>query len=180
MRENVISYNSVLPRIAREVFVADSARVIGDVEIGTGSSVWFGAVIRGDVNYIRIGAQTNIQDNAVIHVASAAALPDGREKTGYPTIIGDRVTVGHMALIHACEIGDECLIGMNSCVMDGAVVEQGAIVAAGALVTPGKRVPTGQLWAGSPARYVRDMKPEELDDIRWSAEHYEQLMRRYL
>jgi carbonic anhydrase/acetyltransferase-like protein (isoleucine patch superfamily) len=170
-----------MPRISADVFVADTARVIGDVEILAGSGIWFGAVIRGDVNSIRIGAQTNIQDNAVIHVAwggTSPIKPEGRE--GHPTIIGDRVTVGHMALLHACEIGDECLIGMNSCVMDGAVVEAGAIVAAGALVTPGKRVPTGQLWAGSPARYVRDMKPEELDDIRWSAEHYEQLMRRYL
>jgi len=177
---NILSYQSHLPRIAPGVFVADTARVIGEVEIGAGCGIWFGAVIRGDVNYIRIGERTNIQDNAVIHVASEAVMSDGRRKIGMPTMIGSRVTVGHMALLHACEIGDDCLIGMRSVVMDGVVVEAGSIVAAGALVTPGKRVPSGQLWAGSPARYVRDVTAEELADIRWSAEHYEQLMRRYL
>ncbi|HCM83220.1 MAG TPA: gamma carbonic anhydrase family protein [Alphaproteobacteria bacterium] len=180
MSGNIISYKSILPRIADGVFVADTARVIGDVEIGAGCGIWFGAVIRGDVNAIRIGAMTNIQDNAVIHVASEAVMVDGRQKHGYPAIIGNGVTVGHMALIHACQIGDDCLIGMNSCVMDAAVVEAGSIVAAGALVTPGKRVPTGQLWAGSPARYVRDVTAEELADIKWSAEHYNQLMQNYL
>ena len=177
---NILPYQSHLPKIADGVFIADTARVIGDVEIGAGSGIWFGAVIRGDVNAIRIGAQTNIQDNAVIHVASAAALPDGRTKHGYPTMIGNGVTVGHMALVHACTIGDDCLIGMNSCVMDAAVVEAGSMVAAGALVTPGKRVPSGQLWAGSPARYVRDLTAEELTDIKTSAEHYNQLMKNYL
>lgn len=177
---NVISYKSILPKIADGVFIADTARVIGDVEIGAGCGIWFGAVIRGDVNAIRIGAMTNIQDGAVIHVASEAVMSDGRKKHGYPTIIGNGVTVGHMALIHACQIGDDCLIGMNSCVMDAAVVEPGSIVAAGALVTPGKRVPAGQLWAGSPARYVRDVTAEELADIKWSAEHYNQLMKNYI
>lgn len=177
---NVISYKSILPKIADGVFVADTARVIGDVEIGSGCGIWFGAVIRGDVNSIRIGKMTNIQDGAVIHVASEAAMADGRHKHGYPTIIGNGVTVGHQALVHACQIGDDCLIGMQSCIMDAAVVEAGSIVAAGALLTPGKRVPAGQLWAGSPARYVRDVTAEELDDIKWSAEHYNQLMKNYL
>jgi len=176
----VISYQSQLPRIASDVFIADTARVIGDVEIGTGTGIWFGAVLRGDVNLIRIGERTNIQDGTVIHVASEATLPEGRHKHGYPTIIGSRVTVGHMALLHACTVEDNCLIGMRSVLMDGAVVEAGSIVAAGALVTPGKKIPSGQLWAGSPARYVRDVTKEELADIKWSAEHYEQLMRNYL
>ena len=177
---NIISYQSHLPRIASDVFVADTARVIGDVEIGAGSGVWFGAVIRGDVNAIRIGSRTNIQDGAVIHVASEATMADGRQKLGHPTIIGNGVTVGHQALVHACTVGDDCLIGMKCCIMDGAVVAAGSIVAAGALVTPGKQIPSGQLWAGSPARYVRDVTAAELDDIKWSAWHYEQLMRRYL
>ena len=171
------SYQSILPKVPEKVFVADTARVIGDVEIGEGSSIWYGAVLRGDVNKIIIGKQTNIQDNSVIHVASEE---DGRGKIGYPTIIGNRVTVGHMALLHACRIEDDCLIGMRSVVMDDAVVERGAIVAAGALVTPGKRVPAGQLWAGAPARYVRDVTPIELENIIWSAEHYEKLMLRHL
>jgi len=178
--KNILSYQSHLPRIAAGVFVADTARVIGDVEIGAGSGIWFSAVVRGDVNYIRIGERTNIQDGVVIHTASEATLPDGRHKQGYPTVIGDGVTVGHLALLHACIIGDNCLIGMKSCIMDGAVVEAGSIVAAGALITPGKRVPSGQLWAGTPARYVRDVSSQELADIQWSADHYEQLMRRYL
>jgi carbonic anhydrase/acetyltransferase-like protein (isoleucine patch superfamily) len=177
---NIIAYKSILPKIADGVFVADTARVIGDVEIGAGCGIWFGAVIRGDVNSIRIGQQTNIQDGTVIHVASEALMTDGRPKHGYPTIIGNGVTVGHQALVHACAIGDDCLIGMQSCVMDAAVVGDGAIVAAGALVTPGKKIPAGQLWAGSPARYVRDVTAEELADIKWSAAHYEQLMRNYL
>jgi carbonic anhydrase/acetyltransferase-like protein (isoleucine patch superfamily) len=177
---NILSFKSIMPRIAADVFIADTARVIGDVEIGAGSSIWYGAVVRGDVNPIRIGQQTNIQEGVVIHVASEATFPDGRPKNGIPAIIGSRVTVGHMALLHACRVEDECLIGMKSCVMDGAVVQTNSIVAAGALVTPGKQVLSGQLWAGSPARYVRDITPDELTHLRWSAGHYEDLMRNYL
>jgi carbonic anhydrase/acetyltransferase-like protein (isoleucine patch superfamily) len=147
----ILPYRGTSPRIAADAFIAPGAVVIGDVEIGPGTSVWFGCVIRGDVAPIRIGARTNIQDGTVVHVATA----DG------PTDIGDDVTIGHMALIHACTLADRSFVGMKACVMDRAVVESGAMVAAGSLLTPGKRVPAGQLWAGSPARFVRTLTEDE-------------------
>jgi carbonic anhydrase/acetyltransferase-like protein (isoleucine patch superfamily) len=163
-------FRNILPTIAKDVFVAENAIVIGDVHIGEESNVWFGCVIRGDVNHIRIGARTNIQDGTVIHVT---------RKTG-PTLIGSGITIGHSVLLHACTLEDDCFIGMHSTVMDGAVVESGAWVAAGALVTPGKRILKGQIWAGNPARYLRDMKPEEVAFIPISSQNYVELAREYL
>jgi len=148
----LIPFRNRLPRIAPEAWVAQTAVVIGDTEIATHANVWFGCVLRGDVGPIRIGAHANIQDGTVVHASSD--LPEG-------THIGAHVIVGHMALIHACTLEDACFIGMKACVMDGAVVESGAWVAAGAVVTPGKRVPKGQLWAGTPARYLRDINAQE-------------------
>lgn len=164
------AYKSVSPKIAASVFVAENAVIIGDVEIGEESSIWYNCVVRGDVNDIKIGARTNIQDGTVIHVSS----------TTQGTYIGDDVTVGHMALIHACTIGDRAFIGMKACVMDDAVVEEEAMVAAGALVTSGKRVPKHQLWAGSPAKYMRDLTSEEIKFLKFSAERYVALSRTYL
>jgi len=151
------------------VFVAGNAAVIGDVEIGAECGIWYSVTIRGDVNDIKIGKRTNIQDGSVIHVTT--------DFQG--TYIGDNVTVGHMALLHACTVEDDVLIGMQACVMDGAVVEKRSMVAAGALVTPGKRVLSGQLWGGRPAKYMRDLKQEELDYIDWSAKHYAELAAEY-
>lgn len=156
------TYKNVVPDIADDVFIADTARVIGDVWVGALSSLWYGVVARGDVEKIRIGERTSIQDGTVIHVSSA----------GIGTYIGDDVTVGHMALLHACTVGDGAFIGMMACVMDGAVVEPGAMVAAGALVTPGKRVPAGQLWAGSPAKFHRDLTDKDKAMMVASAERY--------
>jgi carbonic anhydrase/acetyltransferase-like protein (isoleucine patch superfamily) len=144
------------PALPKQGFIAPSASVVGDVKIGERSSVWYGAVLRGDVNSISVGSQTNIQDNAVVHVAKTNV--GGKS---LPTVIGDRVTVGHNAVLHACVIEDDAFIGMGATVMDGAVVEKGAMVAAGALVTPGVVVPSGQLWAGAPARFMRDMTADE-------------------
>ncbi|MEZ5691333.1 MAG: DapH/DapD/GlmU-related protein [Rickettsiales bacterium] len=158
------------PSVYDEAFIAAGAAVIGDVEIGTDSSIWFGCVVRGDVNYISIGSRTNIQDGTVIHVT---------RKTN-PTIIGDNVTVGHGALLHGCTLEDGCFIGMRATLMDGVVVESGAQVAAGALVTPNKRIPKGQLWAGSPAKYFRDLTEEEQQFINESADNYVKLTREYL
>ena len=155
------------PALPRAGFIAPSASVIGDVSIGEKSSVWYGAVLRGDVNSIRIGSQTNIQDNTVIHVAKTNV-----GGVAAPTIIGDRVTVGHNAILHACTVKDDAFIGMGATVMDGAVVESGAMVAAGALVTPGTVVPTGQLWAGAPAKFMREMTAEEKAFTVTSAETY--------
>jgi carbonic anhydrase/acetyltransferase-like protein (isoleucine patch superfamily) len=157
------------PKLAENVFVAPGATVIGDVEIGADTNIWFGCVVRGDVNLIRIGAGTNIQDGTVVHVSYRT----------HPTHIGSNVSIGHAALLHGCTLEDNAFIGMRATVMDGTVVEGGAMVAAGALVTPGKRVPAGQLWAGSPARFSRPLKGEELDYMRFVAPHYVELARKY-
>ncbi len=158
-----------MPTIHPEAWIAPGAVVIGDVEIGKDTNVWFGCVIRGDVNTIRIGERTNIQDGTVIHVT---------RKTG-PTQIGSGITIGHSALLHACTLEDDSFIGMHATVMDGAVVESGGMVAAGGLLTPGKRVVSGQLWAGNPAKFFRDMRQEELDFIPDSAAHYVKLAKEY-
>jgi carbonic anhydrase/acetyltransferase-like protein (isoleucine patch superfamily) len=151
------------PTIASTAFVAAGAIIVGDVTLSDHSSIWYGAVVRGDVAPIRVGSRTNIQDGAVIHVSRDR--PEG-------TIIGSNVTIGHLALIHACTLEDECLIGMKACVMDGAVVEKHSWVAAGALVTPGKKVLSGQLWSGTPAHYLRNLRSEEIESIRNAAALY--------
>ncbi len=158
-------YKHIHPKIDDKCYVFDNTSIIGDVHIGEGSSIWYGSVIRGDVNKIRIGANTNIQDGTVIHVATF----------GSGTYIGDKVTVGHQALLHDCTLEDGTYIGMQSCIMDGAVVKSGAFVAAGSLVTPGKCIPSGQLWGGRPARYMRDLNEEDYKLIEWSWSHYRKL-----
>jgi len=150
------------PQVHSSAWVADSARVIGDVVIGEESSVWFNAVVRGDVHYIRIGKRTNIQDGCVLHVA---------RKT-LPLVIGDEVTVGHNVVLHACTVGNQCLIGMNATVMDGAEVGDNSIVGAGSLVTPGTKIPPGSLAVGSPAKVKRELTEEEMRGIRESAANY--------
>lgn len=142
----ILPYRGMLPRIDPTAFIAPGAVIVGDVEIGPASSVWFGCVLRGDVNAIRIGRDVNLQDGTVVHVAG---VEGGR------TEIGDGVAIGHMALIHACTLEPGAFVGMRATVMDGAVVEGGGIVAAGALVTPRKRIPAGEVWAGNPARLLR-------------------------
>lgn len=163
-------FKHISPKIGRNVFIAETVAIIGDVTIGDDSSVWYGCTLRGDVNDITIGQRTNIQDGSVIHVSS----------TTQGTYIGDDVTVGHMALLHACTIGNRAFIGMKACVMDDAKVEDGAMVAAGALVTSGKVVPSGQLWGGTPARYMRDLTGEERDFLTFSASRYVKLSQEYL
>jgi carbonic anhydrase/acetyltransferase-like protein (isoleucine patch superfamily) len=139
------------PKIASSAWIAPSADVLGDVTLGEHASIWFGAVVRGDVNHIVIGDYTNVQDGTVIHVTQG----------GCPTIIGTRVTIGHKALLHACTVGDDCLIGMGSILLDGVEVGAGSVVGAGALVTPGKKFPPGSMILGAPAKAVRTVKPEE-------------------
>ena len=156
------SFKGILPELGVDVFLVDSAELIGDVKIGTRSSIWFNVVIRGDVNFIRVGARTNIQDGAVIHVT--------HEK--HSTWIGDDVTIAHNVTLHGCRIGHRCLIGMGAIIMDGAEVADDAMVAAGSLVTPGTQIPSGTLYAGSPARYKRDLKDEEITGLKQSAENY--------
>jgi gamma-carbonic anhydrase len=166
----LLPFRNRLPRIAPEAWVAQTAVVIGDTEIAANANVWFGCVLRGDIAPIRVGAFTNIQDGTVVHVSSQ--LDEG-------TSIGAYVTIGHMALIHACTLEDSCFIGMKACVMDGAVVESGAWVAAGAVVTPGKRVLKGELWAGTPARCLRAVTATEKLYIENLPKAYARLAQEY-
>ncbi len=176
----ILPYRGVSPKIAADAFVAETAVVIGDVEIGAGSSIWYGCVLRGDINRIRVGRNTNLQDGTIVHCNDDR---DGNYREtggGEPTHIGDNVVVGHMVLIHACTVGDGAFLGMRSVILDRAVIEPGAMVAAGAVVTPGKTVPSGQVWAGIPARYWRDMSQEEIDEAALIVAEYRDLAGDYL
>jgi gamma-carbonic anhydrase len=165
----ILPYRGIVPTIAGDVFVAPTASVIGDVEIGAGSGIWFSAVVRGDTNCIRIGERTNLQDGAVIH----------GDPGPFSTHIGSEVVVGHGAILHGCTVEDGCLIGMGARILNGAVVESGAVVAAGALVAPGKRVKGGEMWAGSPARFVRPVKDGEREAMAAGVANYVRLAREY-
>ncbi len=149
---SIIPLHGHTPRIHPSAFIAPGCQIIGDVEIGEGASIWYNCVLRGDVNFIRIGARTNIQDGTVIHCDSDK---DGRD--GRPTIIAENALVGHMCMLHGCTIGSNALVGLGSIVMDGCVVEDNAMLAAGAMLTPGKSIPSMQMWGGRPARYMRDL-----------------------
>jgi gamma-carbonic anhydrase len=164
------SFGDKHPVIGADTFVAETAVVIGDVQVGSRSSLWYGTVLRGDIYHIRIGDDTSIQDNTVVHVTS------GR----YATAIGDRVTVGHSAVLHGCTIEDDCIIGMGAVVMDQAQIGRFCVVGAGALVTPGTVIEEGQLVLGTPARAKRALTEEERTWIRSSAQHYVELARHYL
>jgi carbonic anhydrase/acetyltransferase-like protein (isoleucine patch superfamily) len=170
-------YLGKLPILGERCYVDPAASVIGDVVLGDDSSVWPGTVIRGDVNYIRIGARTNLQDGTVVHVSH-----DGPHAKlgGFATVIGNDVTIGHKAIVHACRIEDAVLIGMGAIVLDGAVVEQHGFVGAGALVTPGKVVGRGELWLGNPAKKVRMLSDAEIEALYYSAGHYVRLKDQYL
>jgi carbonic anhydrase/acetyltransferase-like protein (isoleucine patch superfamily) len=170
-------FNNSQPRLGERVFIDPACIVIGDVVIGDDSSIWPGTIIRGDVNHIRIGARSNIQDGTVIHVSHSG--PNGKP-VGYPTLIGDDVTIGHGAIIHACSIGDACLIGMGAIVLDGAVVEKNGFVGAGAVIPPGKTVASGELWLGNPAKCVRNLNEQEIEQLYYSAAHYVRLKDMYL
>jgi carbonic anhydrase/acetyltransferase-like protein (isoleucine patch superfamily) len=165
----ILPYGGVTPSIAAGAYVAPGAVVAGDVVIGAGSGVWFNCTIRGDVNVVRIGERTNIQDGTVIHVTT----------DGNPTLIGAGVTVGHAAILHACTLEDGCFVGMGAILLDGVVVESGAMVAAGAVVPPGRRVPAGEVWAGNPARLLRPLSEAERAFIPVSAARYVDLAARY-
>lgn len=154
-------YKGVAPQIAENVFCAQGTSIIGDVKLEEGANIWFGAVLRGDVNSIYVGKNTNIQDNSTVHVAG-----------DYPTHIGDGVTVGHNCIIHGCEIKENCLIGMGSIILDGAVIGKNSIVGAGSLVTMNKSFPENSLILGSPARAFRKLSEEEIEKIKASAAHY--------
>jgi carbonic anhydrase/acetyltransferase-like protein (isoleucine patch superfamily) len=162
----ILPFNGITPRIAADAFVAPGAVIIGNVEIGPQASIWFGCVVRADTNFIKIGARTNIQDGSVIHCDGPQ---DGHP--GYPTTIGDDVLIGHMVMCHGATLENRAFIGMKAVLLNGSVVEGDAMVAAGAMVT-GKRVAKGQLWAGSPAKFLRDLRPEDIAGMHAGVEHY--------
>ena len=171
-----MTYRDWTPEFGPRVWVDPAATVIGRVTIGADSSIWPGAVIRGDVNFIRMGARTSIQDGSVLHVASDRLAGGG----GIPLIVGDDCTVGHRVILHACTVGNRCLIGMGAIVMDGAVIGDEVIVGAGALVPAGKKLPARTLWVGSPARQARALTEKEIACLVESAAHYVALKDDYL
>ena len=168
-------FEGIQPKVATSAFVDETALVLGDVEIAEDASIWPMTVLRGDVNSIRIGARSNIQDNSVLHVTHDGPYTPG----GVALTVGEDVTVGHRVILHACEIGDRCLIGMGAIVMDKAVLEDEVFLAAGALVAPGKRLEGGYLYRGSPAQKVRPLTDDERANLKYSAEHYVRVKNRH-
>ena len=165
----IIKYNNILPKISDEAYIAEGTYIIGDVTIGPNSSIWFTSVLRGDVAPITIGKGTNVQDGSIIHTS----------RYNGPTHIGDYVTIGHGAIIHACTLHNFSFIGMKALVMDKAIVEEFGFVAAGAVVSPSKIVKSRELWAGVPAKYIRHLTDEEIEHIKESAENYINLASTY-
>jgi carbonic anhydrase/acetyltransferase-like protein (isoleucine patch superfamily) len=170
------TFEASQPRIAATAYVDSTALIIGDVEIGADSSIWPLCVVRGDVQRIRIGARSNIQDGTIVHVTHNSRFCPG----GQPTLIGDDVTVGHKALLHACTIEDTVLIGMNAVVMDGAVVQSHVMLGAHSVVPPGKILESGYLYVGSPAQQKRPLQDKELEFITYSAQNYVRLKDRHI
>lgn len=164
------SHGQKSPRADRGVFVASTATVIGDVSIGDHSSVWFNAVVRADVNYVRIGSYTNVQDSCVLHVTTGA----------FPLLIGDNVTIGHGCILHGCRIGHKCLIGMGAVVLDGAEIGDGSVVASGSVVLEGTKIPPRTLVAGVPAVKKKEVEAKALEEIERSAIEYAELASQYL
>lgn len=173
---NLRSYQGITPTLGARVYVDPAASVIGDVVLADDVSIWPGTVLRGDVHHIRVGARSNIQDGSILHVTHEGPYT----ARGFPCLIGADVTVGHAAVIHACTLADTCLIGMHATVLDGATVSRHALVGAGAVVTPGKVVGEGEMWLGNPARLVRRLSAEEIEQLHYSAAHYVTLKDRYL
>ena len=170
------SFQNKVPSQGERVFVDPASTVIGEVALGDDSSVWPGAVVRGDMHRIVIGARTSVQDNAVLHITHDSAFNPG----GFPLTLGDDVTVGHQAMLHGCTIGDRVMIGMQTMIMDGAVVESDVMLAAGSLVSPGKRLESGWLYRGRPARAVRELTAKEIEFLPYVAGNYVKLKDQYL
>ncbi len=166
----VWSLDGVTPRVASDAWIAPTAVVIGNVEVGAGASIWFGCILRGDTNLIRVGARSNVQDGSLLHCNPGE---------GMACLIGDDVTVGHMAIVHAAVLQDGAFVAMGATVLDGAVIESGGVLAAGAVLTPGKRVGAGELWAGTPARLVRVLGEAERAKFAMTAPAYVQNAARF-
>jgi len=165
---SLIPINGKAPRIHSSAFIAPGCRIIGDVEIGPDASIWYNCVIRADVNRIVIGARTNIQDGSVVHCDS----PKPKRPHGFPTIIGEDVLIGHLAMVHGCTLDDRAFVGLGSIVMDGCMIQSDGMLAAGAMLTPGKIIESRQLWGGRPAKYMRDLTDEALADMQAGVQGY--------
>src|ERR1700758_3746421 len=170
------SFKGILPTLGARAYVDPAATVIGDVVLGDDVSIWPGAVLRGDVHYIRVGARSNIQDGSIVHVTHDGPYSPG----GFPTLIGEGVTIGHAAVVHACTTEDYCLIGMHATVLDGAVVKKYGFVGAGSVLPPGKVVGERELWLGNPAQRVRLLTDKQIEQLHYSADHYVRLKDAYL
>jgi len=156
----ILPFEGKTPKIHDSAFIAPGAVIVGDVEIGPQASIWYNCVLRADINFIRIGARTNVQDGSVIHVETDYG--DG----GHPTVIGEDVLIGHMAIVHGCTLLDRAFVGMGAIVMDGCVIEGDAMLAAGAMLTPGKRLPARQLWSGRPAKFMRELSDTAVAEMQ--------------
>lgn len=166
----LLAYKGIWPKLHETVFVTEGARIIGDVEIGEHSSIWFNTVVRGDVHFVKIGKRTNVQDNSTLHVT----------KDTYPLVIGDDITIGHNVVLHGCTLKGKSLIGMGAIILDNAEVGEECIVGAGTLITEGTKIPPGSLVLGSPGKVVRQLKPEEKERVMRSASNYMSYVRNYL
>jgi carbonic anhydrase/acetyltransferase-like protein (isoleucine patch superfamily) len=173
---SIRSYKGITPTLGARAYVDPAATVIGDVVLGDDVSIWPGAVLRGDVHYIRIGARSNVQDGTIVHVTHDGPYSPG----GFPTVVGEGVTIGHAAVIHACTIEDYCLIGMHATVLDGATVKKYGFVGAGSVVPPGKVVGERELWLGNPAQRVRVLTDKQVEQLHYSADHYVRMKDTYL
>ena len=173
-KANILALGALAPEIADSAFVASGTQVIGDVAIAEEASVWYNCVVRADVNRVRIGARTNIQDGTIIHCDS----PDG-DHPGYPTLIGEDCLVGHMVLLHGCILHDRAFVGMGAIVLNGAVIESDGMLAAGAMLTGGKTIKSGELWGGRPAKFMRNLTPEEIAGNQQGVRNYVANARRH-
>lgn len=176
-RMSLRPYLEHYPDLGERVYVDPAASVIGQVALGDDVSIWPGCVVRGDVNFIRIGARTNIQDGTIVHVTHEGPFT---RPGGLPTLIANDVTIGHGAIVHACRIEEFALIGMGAKILDGATVQRFGFVGAGAVIAPGKTVGEAELWLGNPARFVRKLSEREIEQLQYSAQHYVRLKDRYL
>lgn len=173
---SIISLHGKTPQIHDSAFIAPGCRIIGDVTIGAESSIWYNCVVRAEVNRIVIGARTNIQDGSIVHCdGPVPGVPDG-----FPTIIGDDVLVGHQVMLHGCILQDRAFVGLSATVMNGAIIEGDAMLAAGAMLTQGKHIEARQLWAGSPARFVRDLDDAAVMGMRMGVAHYTENARAHM
>lgn len=168
MSNNLRSYRNFFPQIGLRVMIDPSSIVLGNVELSDDVSIWPLVAIRGDVNAVKIGARTNIQDGSVLHVTHKSS----HNPLGYPLLIGEDVTIGHKAMLHGCTVGNRVLVGMGSILLDGAIIEDDVMIGAGSLISPGKHLKSGYLYLGSPVRKIRPLTPEELEGLHYSADNY--------